>query len=259
MRAILDSPAPDQPRRAYAAWLRANQNAYRADFIETQLELAQKRREHRRVREWAPLSDRCDQILKTAAFSWRKPLAELIDRDVVKRPQFMRGFVEYITIDAEQFDKRANDLFSRAPILHVSLTDVVRRPELFANVSIARLVTIDISGQQVDDETIETLARSPHVRNVRLLDISANRITQTGLDAICASPNLKQLLYVNCVGNKFADPTDIAGTEGEEIIQTDPSDAGAALEKRFGRIGWLHAPDFFDVAYPPTMLAVEPS
>jgi hypothetical protein len=171
----------------------------------------------------------------------------------------MRGFIEYGVFDARVFALHAAELYQRAPILHVKLEGIADYPVALASPLLARLVSLDLTDQEIGDEHVRRLAESPHASRLRWLGIAINNVTQDGLEAVCASPYLRHVQYFDCRGNRFEDPTDTFGSEGEAIVFSMPTEAGAALEARHGRLEWLHAPDRFDIGFPPSHLAVEPS
>lgn len=256
LRAIIANPERDGPRRAYATAARGRGDD-RGDFIDLQLELAAVHRRNGRTSEWSPLERRVQKILASSSALWLEPLAKFL-RDDAKEPVFIRGFVEHISIDARRFADVAPALYAATPILHLSLTGVGSFPEILGSALLARLVSLNLSMEHIGDAGIQWLASSPHVQRLRWLDLSSNRITEAGLETLCASEHLKGLRYVNFTGNKATNPVDDFGSEGESIIHTGPRAEGIALEHRFGRIPWLHAPDEFGDAYPPARECVEP-
>jgi hypothetical protein len=108
-------------------------------------------------------------------------------------------------------------------MLHVTLDRVCDCPEALESAALKRIISLNVTDQGLDDDQIERLARSPHSRRLRWLGIALNKITQRGLDAICGSQHLKGLLYLECRGNAFADPTDSFGTEGEAVVFSMPT------------------------------------
>jgi len=254
LRAVLEDPASDAPRRAYARW--ANDHGdIRGRFIELQLELAALARANATVAQWTGPHDRAKELLETYGALWLRPLEEL---DMIRDPVFHRGFVEEVTIDAARLAEAAPRVFNLAPVLHLTLANVRAAPDVLASPALSRIVSLALPRQDLDDAALERLAASPHAVALRWLDIAGNEITARGIDALCASPHLRALAYVNLVGNPVADPSDAAGYEGAALIHTHTTGAGEALERRFGRIAWLHAADRFGDAFPPLRLAVEP-
>jgi len=258
LRVIIENPEPDAPRRDYARWARSVGDDY-GDFIELQLALTAKHRAHESALAWGPLWDRSEAMLEEARALWLKPFRDVLDSAVLREPRFMRGFIEYGVFDARAFVLHAAEMYERAPILHVKLDAVVEYPQILESPFLARLVSLDMTYQGIGDEHIQRLAESPYAARLRWLSIALNQVTQCGLEALCASPYLKHLQYLECGGNRFEDPTDTFGSEGEAIVFSMPTEAGTALEARHGRLEWLHAPDHFDVGFPPSFLAVEPS
>jgi uncharacterized protein (TIGR02996 family) len=133
--AVLDFPDEDTPRLAYADWLDEHGDPERAEFIRVQIDLSRidcpecggcGRTGHRR-----PIH-RCgtcrgDFAEKFALLSARE---DVLRRSVWVRPGrvnslvfWKRGFGEGVTLSADAFMTRAEDLFCTHPIRAVSLYD----------------------------------------------------------------------------------------------------------------------------------------
>lgn len=248
-RAILADPDSDGPRIRYAESARTSGDP-RADLIDAQLEVARQRRAHQPMTAYRQAHDRAAALIDKHGALWRQPLAPLIDDGVITRPTFLRGFVEDVTMTAATFAKRARDVYALAPVRHLSLTDVAGNLDALRHLD--RIVSLDISGQQLGDDAITALAGSAASRRLHWLDISVNQITEAGLAALVASPHLPALAYVSVRGNRFASPVDEHGSEGDSMVMTRPSDTGKALEAKLGhRVAWFHAPYEFGDSYPP--------
>ena len=167
---------------------------------------------------------------------WSAPLEALGARDV----KLAAGFPEAITIDADVLLERARELFSAAPLktLHVRgakgrVGEVVRLDRL------ATIEALDLDDQGVTDDDLVTLAASPHASRLRRLDLRFNPITARGIEALVVSPHLKRLEMVNLDGNP-ADPVDRLEHYDETNTHYVPTEAGKAIEAKYGRIRWLH-------------------
>lgn len=134
----------------------------------------------------------------------------------------------------------ANTLLAGAPSARVKvrgaqgrIAEIVRSPVL------AKLEALDLDDQGVTDDDLAALAASPHVRQLRQLDLRYNPISARGIEALAASPNLKALELVNLDGNP-ADPVDRLEYYDETNTHRVPTDAGKALEAKYGPLRWLH-------------------
>lgn len=167
---------------------------------------------------------------------WSAPLTALGARDI----KFAAGFPDEITIDAKDFLARGFQIFATAPITRVHLRDakghvaqIVRSPLL------ATLVGLDLDNAGVTDSDIEALASSPHAARLTQLDLRFNPLTTRGFEAMAASRYLKRLEVATFDGNP-ADPTDRQKYFSETSYDYIPTEAGKALEAKYGRLPWLH-------------------
>ncbi|HSD86458.1 MAG TPA: hypothetical protein VLB44_03050, partial [Kofleriaceae bacterium] len=96
----------------------------------------------------------------------------------------------------------------------------------------------DLDSAGVTDEDLIALAASPHADRLRQLDLRYNPISARGIEAIAASPHLKRLEVVNLDGNP-ADPVDRQEYYDETNYHFVPTDAGKALEAKYGKLRWL--------------------
>ncbi len=82
------------------------------------------------------------------------------------------------------------------------------------------------------------LAGNPHASGLRQLDLRFGVFTERGVEAIAASPHLKNLEVVNLEPNQ-ADPVDRVEYYDETRQHAVPTDAGKALEAKYGPLRWL--------------------
>src|SRR5947209_3533135 len=111
---IGDHPDDDTPRLVYADWLEEHGGPggeARAEVIRVQCTLA--RLDEADDRRWE-LEARERRLLRAHGKHWAGPL-----RPLVRRWRFRRGFVEDVTLRAEDFLRRAPELFARHPVRRV--------------------------------------------------------------------------------------------------------------------------------------------
>lgn len=229
MQAVVDAPTEDAPRAAYARAIAAT-DPERAELIDIQLEQARADRAHR---DTPPeLSRRKVILLQKSGARWAADVAPLVDGWV-----FLRGFVEYVKLDAARFLTVAPELYRRAPVLHLDLTGVQPvASELFQSSHLARLESLGLLHNGLGDAEIAALAASPHLTNLRWLELSNNRIGAAGLEALAASRNLPRLGYVGFSTNAIPDPTP---PHADEYDATSP--VGQELQRKYGPRPWLDA------------------
>jgi uncharacterized protein (TIGR02996 family) len=240
-QAVLDRPGDDAPRLAYADACDAEGDPYGA-FIRAQLARTHALRSGS-DEDASSHREEADRIRrKDRRPAWTNGIERLAS------PEFVRGFVDRVSLDARRYLDHAGDIYRRAPIRQLVLTgagelvaEVVRDPR------IAQLVWLTFEGKPtIGDAGIAAIAASPHVRSLLVLGVADQGITRSGLDLLCASQALGALVYANVTGNQFDSPVEGFGTEWS-TGRIDLSGAylpplGHELEAKFGTIAWLHAP-----------------
>ena len=240
---VVAAPAADEPREAFAAAVgRADPD--RAEFIRLQLAMARARVE--RVDSY-PMSIRAGILRDHHHERWAHPV-----KDLVRGYQFLRGFVDLVAIDAEVFLMFSEDLYRRAPVLHLDLTGAQDVPlELFDDPHLERIVSLTMTGCGLGDAEAIALASSPHLAALEWLDLSGNAIGTEGLEALAASPTLNRLGFLGFRDNAEPDPTPV---HADAYDATTP--AALALQQRYGRREWLDA--YPRGPWPPERDAVWP-
>jgi hypothetical protein len=166
---------------------------------------------------------------------WTAPLEKLGARDV----KLAIGFPDELTIDAEALLANFRALMSLAPItrLHVRaaegrVAEIVRSPML------EHVELLDLDSQGVTDDDLAALARSPFVERLVQLDLRYNPISAVGVEALAASTRLTRLEMVNLDGNPN-DPCDRQTYFSDTDWEWVPTEAGRALEAKYGPLKWL--------------------
>jgi uncharacterized protein (TIGR02996 family) len=250
-QAVLDRPADDAPRALFAALLDAQGDPYGA-FIRAQLARTRALRSGTDEEAWRLYDEarRIEAEHRTAA--WTNGVEKL-----VKHVQFIRGFVDRVIIDARRYVDHADELYRRAPIRHLVLTEVgdlmtaiARDPHLL------QITWLTIEGKPpIGDAGLAAIAASPHLRGLQVLGAVGQGIGMAGLEALCASKAVPSLVYVNLVGNRFEDPIEGYGTDWA-TGRIDLNGAylppfGRELEAKYGELPWLHAPSRLRHFPPP--------
>lgn len=152
LRAILEQPADDAPRLAYADELEGNGYSEHAEFIKRQIEL----------RDW---DNACCGIDGCYSFVHRHLSPDLCamfgERDLHKRAIFRRGFICEIHGTMSDLMQHAETLFRSHPITRVVVTD--RKPHGQDNsfwwAKKSLLVKGDKSENIIDDEVFDRLEK----------------------------------------------------------------------------------------------------
>lgn len=156
LRAVLDRPDDDAPRRAYADAIEGTDPA-RAELIRRQLN-----------------GDPAEELLREHAPRWAAEFAPWGARDLVYR----RGFAEAISLTGRSFISLGAALFERAPLREVRLIAVnFLMEELIACEHLARLEVLNLRGNQIGDEGAECLMRCPWIGGLKRLELDRNGST----------------------------------------------------------------------------------
>jgi uncharacterized protein (TIGR02996 family) len=195
LAAVIAKPDDEALRRRFADAV-APLDPARAELIRLQLQL----RDLRRSGATPPLRslDRERALLAANGRLWAGKIG-----DLVWRYQFLRGFIEHITLTASEFLARAADIYRIAPVRHVTLS--AARPQiarLAASPYLARLVSLDLSDNKLGDDAVRTLAGSGHLKQLRLLRLAKNELGRDAAEALVASTSLAGLAHLDFRHNK---------------------------------------------------------
>lgn len=208
---ILASPHDDIPRLVYADWLEEQGNP-RGEFIRLQCELdAGVENEEQRI----DLQIRERDLLDEYGEEWAGTVPSLVDRHI-----FLRGFVEYVVMTMPAFVSLAKELFELAPIRHAMLNchragdaqpladcrqleqlnglilagiepNGVR--QIFGRRHFPCLEKLILGQNQMGDEAVRSIANSPGLENLKVLDLSRNGLRNASAVALAESPYITQL------------------------------------------------------------------
>ncbi len=173
--------------------------------------------------------------------------------------KFIRGWPSEITIEARTFIQHAAEIVAVLPLRHLDLKAVSEAPEVFALAQFGQIASLDGSHQRWSAEAIAALANSPHLRSLRWLDLSYTQITNAEVEILAASEYLRHLEHVDVNHNRCRNPVDAhAGYGTDWMTNTIVPESiylpkfGLELEKRYGRINWLHALGNWMEQHPPS-------
>jgi uncharacterized protein (TIGR02996 family) len=234
LQAVLANPDDDRPRRSYARWCRLHKDLQRAEFIDIQLSLASSGTEQD-SREAYILRRRERELVAEHGRAWAGQIAEWVDDY-----QFDRGFVELITMSAYAFLERAPELFRRAPIRHLNLTqagDVIK--ELLERGYLNNIYSLSMDRSNLTDDHLRELSSDYNLPRLRWLSIGENKIGLNGVKAL-VDAGLK-LDYVRLFGNP-CDPVERYAHDGDRIVERWLPEVGRYLEQEYSGhyLPWLH-------------------
>lgn len=241
--AVVAAPDDDAPRLAMADYLDRQGDPWGA-FIRAQLALTNALRAGAR-QEVDQLRDEAERLRRQHGKAWTNGIEAL-----VAMHRFSRGFVEHVTVDAQRYLEGRDELFRRAPIRHLVLSEVGDLlGAILQDRHLSQIVSLYIgntSGKRpIGDAGLIAIAASQHLRNLKVLDISSQGVGLPGLEALSASKALPSLVDINLVGNRFENPVEQYGEDWATGSVVPESvrlpQLGQELEKKFGDLHWLHA------------------
>lgn len=206
LQAIIEDPDDDGPRLIYADWLE-EQGDPRGEFIRVQCELERLGEDDPRRLQ---LETRQCVLLAEHQNQWAGSL-----REFVHRFWFRRGFIDKIQIGAEQFLANAELVFGTTPLSQVAFHNASQSLARLAECPyLARLRGLDFKpdftwrqrdfpSSQLYDEGARILAASPHLSNLRSLDLGWNRIGDEGVRVLAESPHLAGLVSLDLSQNEI--------------------------------------------------------
>jgi hypothetical protein len=176
------------------------------------------------------------------AGDWTGGIAPLLGARPGARPwRFRRGFVEEVQLDAAHFLKVAPALYARAPVIDLVLRgvrDVL--PALAASPHLARVRSLDLAANHLEDADLAALLHSPQLGRLRWLSLYHNRLGDRSVRRLAAARAVvPHLRFVRWDGNPCADPNPVADEEGGRVYGLHRSTVEAELRERYGAVPWL--------------------
>ena len=251
-------PDDDVPRLIYADWLdeqarrlppgRREAAIARAEFIRVQIALAELPEGDPLPRNAAdpdarpPLWTGGRVALETARTRLRVAERELLDayRDewtapfngLGTGPEFRRGFVEEVKIDARQYLRHAHGLFAAGPIRHLHIHDIGNSLQaVFNSPYLGRLRALTVYAQHVGERLARAIARSPHLSELRVLNLGRNRLGNEAAEQLATAAGLSNLEELDLSENDL-------GETGARAVAASPHFGRLRrLELRHNQVG----------------------
>lgn len=243
LHAVLTSPSPDAPRRAFADAVAASDPA-RSKFTLLGLELARALRRRDSYSSWTSIEARARAVAPFALReAWLAPLVAAAGKlGPTLKPTFGRGFPEGVTLNAADFVHVAPALYAVAPILDLELSNVAGvADELFDSPFLARIRSINFVGADVTPAVVERIARSPFLGNLAWLNLYGQPCGLAGIEALAASTSLPSLSWVGGGGRGCPDVNPLPKEDESGAYGHEPNPLAVSLARRFGPRRWLSA------------------
>lgn len=190
--AILANPSDDAPRLIYADYLEEQGQTEQAEFIRKQIELANRddRRDHDEL--FIQANTLKEQFARKQRWKPRLPSG-------FNDAEFGRGFVDRICPSMiEDFVKQAAKLRTLVPFTHLDIGETYPTHddlrELCQCPALRQVTKITAFMNDFDDESMRILATCPHLENLQAIDLWGNEdITGDGIASLLSSPHLGNL------------------------------------------------------------------
>lgn len=236
-RAVLESPDDDAPRHAYAGWCDSRASPPpdpRGEFIRLQLDIKKIEAEGKYQ---APV--RLHRISSELSAPHSKSWAGVV-ATVTPRYGFVAGFVEQVTLTADEFLKHGGAMLAAEPVRHLDISSLgTRAQDFFSTPLLGGIRSLVLDRCAAGNNGAALLAASPYVNQIRWLSLAFNGIDLVGVRSLARSTSLKSLKYANFFGNP-CDPAEVHSADQGVILRSTLPPDGKLLESEFGPIPWLH-------------------
>jgi uncharacterized protein (TIGR02996 family) len=192
LHSIIESPEDDAPRLIYADWLEERGDPRRAEFIRLQCRLAG-------MAEGDParadLLDREWELLTVYRQRWQ-PQATSVLAKYPFGSAFLRGFLARLNLPAAVLLENGDELFRTYPLEELRIRDVggqlaeiARRPWL------ACVTSLNLSHNRLTRDDWEGLLDSPHLTQLRRLEIRSGCLDPERVERLTRWPGLRRLTH----------------------------------------------------------------
>ncbi|MCU0703597.1 MAG: TIGR02996 domain-containing protein [Fimbriiglobus sp.] len=244
-RSIVARFRDDGPRLVFADYLDDSPHPadrHRAEFIRLQLALARLPDDHPRRGD---LVERENELRLRHADEWTRHLKGLADGY-----EFRRGIVDSVTVNVAQFAARGEELFRRAAVRRVRITDAGSHVHRLIHLPVlAQVRELGLCGADLGNGGLNVLLRSPHLGHVEALDLSFNGLCDAGVWRLAECSGLPSLaaLHLNDNGlitasgvKRLAESPHFGGLRVLDLSANDVGDAGVSALAHSYRLARLH-------------------
>jgi uncharacterized protein (TIGR02996 family) len=226
IRTILDHPDADGPRLVYADWLEEEGETARAEFIRVQIELSHLPESDSRRDE---LAKREQALLKRYRRRWVRRVGSF-----VKNAKFRLGLVDWVSVPASAFIRYGPRIFERAPVTGIVLTRARRYVDRIAGAPCLReLRGLELWADNLTGADIRPLTESPHVQNLRSLELDGNPLGDEGAQILAHAANLPNLSHLSL----YLCEVNAAGMEALGEASLPRLDSLSVAASQFGDVG----------------------
>jgi hypothetical protein len=231
LAAVTAHPDEDAPRLALAAhW-----GGERERYVEGSIRRCLAARAGRSIPDGLAIR----QLLSGHEREWAGPIV-----DHVLGWQMVRGFAEWVVVDAASFARGSAMLVRMAPLRHLDVAHADRpaaAAAFFQASALSQIVTLsfDVTGPHyapIDGSLVTPLVECPHLGKLKYLQLTGARLTLEDQARVARATNMPAL---ECL--LFDGLEENIGTDYDGSIQSvRPNAAMTAFEERFGVFPALH-------------------
>jgi hypothetical protein len=172
--------------------------------------------------------------------------------------RFVGGWPVELTLAARDFATHAAEIVGAMPLRHLNLREVAAADDVFGLRELEQIASLNGSATPWNSAAVRSIAQSEHVGALRWLSLQKTGITDADVDVLAASMRLRGVQHLDVQNNPCRDPVDASmgyGSDWQTGIVPESiylPEFGKELEKKYGRIGWLHALGNFMEKHPPS-------
>ncbi len=252
LRAILDDPEALEPRLVMADWLMERGDP-RGDFISSQCALLGSLSRRRRVELKAHvaelLADRGSEWAAAAALVGARDLQPRDREDNDNKPwRFRGGFIDYLVADCKALIEHGESLWQADPVPRLKVQGATGKAmaALAEAPFLARVRYLTIRGR-IGDRGAAALAKSPHLGNLRRLNLLDTGIGDKGAISLAGAETLSPTDMLCLTGNDIGDEgvvalagsAILAGLHRLYLARNPIADAGARALADSPHVGGL--------------------
>jgi uncharacterized protein (TIGR02996 family) len=225
LKRILAYPDDDAPRLIFADWLEEQASSLnsrnqavssqgsewspeRGRFIRIQIALSRFKEEETRESELTGLSKRDNafndyseeehKLFNRFEADWIAPFHGL-----ATGPEFRRGFVEKLNVDARNLVLHEHTLFSATPLRHICLMNVGDcLPGVFLCSCLSRLAGLTINHSRIGTPLARAIAHAEHLAGLKKLHLTSNNFDDDSIHHLVSSPLLANLEELDLSDNE---------------------------------------------------------
>lgn len=187
----------------------------RGEFIRLQLDIKKIEAEGK-----LPSTVRLHRISSELSAPHSKSWAGVVATVTPRLHEFVAGFVEQVTLTADEFLKHGGAMLAAEPVRHLDISSLgTRAQDFFSSPLLGGIRSLVLDRCAAGNNSEALLAASPYVNQIRWLSLAFNGIDLVGVRSLARSTSLKSLKYANFFGNP-CDPAEVHSADQGVILRS---------------------------------------